>query len=83
MRSCVMKNEVMDLPYMLYAGPAGRIYEHSTYRMAGFSGGAPMEFAHADLIPMPELSKLFFVPDCPPIGRDPDPSERGHRRDQP
>jgi len=66
-----MKNDLMDLPYMLYADPAGRIYEHSTYRMAGFSGGAPMEFGQPDLIPMPEFSKLFFVPDCPPIGRDP------------
>jgi pyruvate-formate lyase-activating enzyme len=66
-----MKNELLDLPYMLYADPEGRIYEHPTYRMAGFSGGAPMEFGQPDLIPMPEFSKLFFVPDCPPIGRDP------------
>ncbi len=66
-----MKDDLMDLPSMLYADPAGRIYEHPTYRMAGFSGEAPMEFGPADLMPMPEFSKLFFVPDCPPIGRDP------------
>ncbi len=66
-----MKNELMNLPYMLYADPEGRIYEHSTYRMAGFSGGALTEFGQTDLIAMPEFSKLFFVPDCPPIGRNP------------
>ena len=39
-----MPNDLMNLPYLLYADPEGRIYEHSTYRMTGFSGAAPVEF---------------------------------------
>jgi len=60
-----------NLPYMLYADGKGRIYEHPYYRMAGFSGSTVIPLRNEDLILMPELSKLFFIPDCPPIGLDP------------
>ena len=56
---------------MLYADKNGNVYEHPYYRMAGFSGDVIKEIGEKDLIPMPEYSKLFFIPDCPPIGLDP------------
>ncbi len=58
-------------PYMLYADRNGQVYEHPYFRMAGFSGGIPKPFRDEDLIPVPEFSKLFFIPECPPIGLDP------------
>jgi pyruvate-formate lyase-activating enzyme len=60
-----------NIPYMLYADPEGRIYDHPHYRMVGFSGTSPVLIDHDDLIQMPEFSKLFFIPECPPIGLDP------------
>jgi len=56
---------------MLYADSRGRVYEHPYYRMVGFSGNIPMHVPGDDLIPMPKFSKLFFIPECPPIGLDP------------
>jgi len=59
------------LPYMLYADSEGKVYEHPYYRMLGASGGSPEILREDDLMPMPEFSKLFYIPDCPPIGLDP------------
>jgi pyruvate-formate lyase-activating enzyme len=61
-----------DLPFMLYADSKGRIFEHPRFRMAGFSGSTPVPLEEADLISVPEFSKLFFIPDCPPVGLDPE-----------
>ena len=61
-------------PFMLYADSGGQVYEHPHYRMVGFSGNHPRN-VDDDLIPMPQFSKLFFIPDCPPVGLDPDTGE--------
>jgi pyruvate-formate lyase-activating enzyme len=63
--------DLKHMPYMLYADRSGQVYEHPYFRMAGFSGGTPKAFRDEDLILVPEFSKLFFIPDCPPIGLDP------------
>jgi hypothetical protein len=55
---------------MLYADSKGRIYDHPHYGMAGFAGNGPSAIAKSDLMPMPEFSKLFYIPECPPIGVD-------------
>ncbi|MBW1700608.1 MAG: radical SAM protein [Deltaproteobacteria bacterium] len=71
-----MKNEYLkNLPYMLYADKDGQIYDHPYFRMAGFSGCYSVVLGEEDLMPMPEFSKLFFIPDCPPIGLDPSTGE--------
>jgi len=57
---------------MVYADEQGRIYDHTHYRMAGFFGSHPAGITSGDLMAMPELSKLFYIPGCPPIGLDPD-----------
>ena len=62
------RNKLRDLPRMIYADPEGRIYDHPYLRMAGFSGLEVVPIGNKDLIPMPELSKLFLIPDCPPLG---------------
>ena len=56
---------------MLYADSEGKVYEHPHYRMVGVSGSSNEVLRAGDLIPMPKFSKLFFIPDCPPIGLDP------------
>jgi pyruvate-formate lyase-activating enzyme len=61
-----------SLPSMLYADEKGRIYDHPFYRMAGFSGEKPFPVKPGDIIDMPGFSKLFFIPDCPPLGLNPE-----------
>ncbi len=56
---------------MLYADGKGRIYDHPYLRMAGFSGSTLFAIEPEDLIVMPDFSKLFYLPSCPPLGLDP------------
>jgi len=60
---------------MLYADAKGRIYDHPYFRMVGFSGSSPSVLKGEDLVPLPAFSKLFFIPECPPIGLDPSTGE--------
>jgi len=60
-----------NLPYMLYADSKGNVYEHPYYRMVGASGDSYEILGDEALMPMPEFSKLFFIPDCSPVGLDP------------
>lgn len=66
------KERFRRLPHMLYADERGRIFEHPHLRMAGFSGSRPAPIEENDLVPMPEFSKLFYLPDCVPVGLDPE-----------
>lgn len=70
-----MKTDTHNLPFMLYADEQGNIYDHPYYRMAGFSGKEPAVIGNDDLLPLPEFSKLFYVPGCPPVGLDPETGE--------
>jgi len=63
---------IKNLPLMLVADDRGRIYEHPRLRMLGLSGSTPQVIPEADLAPMPSFSKLFYIPDSPPIGLNPD-----------
>ncbi len=60
---------------MLYADEQGRVYDHPLFKMAGFSGNTPAPLGEDDLMLVPEFSKLFYIPDCPPVGLDPDTGE--------
>ncbi len=71
----MMNSDFKNLPYMLYADKDGQIYDHPYFRMAAFSGSTPSLLKEENLIAMPEFSKLFFIPDCPPIGIDPSTGE--------
>jgi wyosine [tRNA(Phe)-imidazoG37] synthetase (radical SAM superfamily) len=70
-----LKFDMKNLPFMLYADSHGRIYEHPHLRMLGLSGSVPQVIQEDDLAPMPAFSKLFYIPDCPPMGLDPDTGE--------
>ncbi len=66
------QTELEKLPFMMYADASGRIYDHPYYRMAGMSGNAVVAPHNEELRPLSEFSKLFFLPDCAPIGLDPE-----------
>ncbi len=65
------RDSLKKLPYMLFADPEGVIYDHPYLRVAGFSGQTLSPLHKADLIPVTEFGKLFFLPHCPPLGIDP------------
>ena len=69
------RNDLENIPFMLYANSNGQVYDHPYYRMVGFSGMSPMIPGQEDLLLMPEFSKLFYIPDCPPVGLDPSTGE--------
>lgn len=56
---------------MLFADDQGRIYDHPILQMVGFDGCRNMVPGAEDLLPLPEFSKLFYLPGCPPLGYDP------------
>ncbi len=56
---------------MLFSDAKGNLFDHPRLRMAGFSGNAPYPIEKGDLIPLPEFSKIFFLPECRPVGVDP------------
>lgn len=64
-----------ELPFLLFADPEGNIYEHPELRMSGFWAMEPAPLWPDDLIPMPEFSKLFYLPGCPAVGVDPKTAE--------
>ena len=67
-----MNRDRNSLPSMLYADGQGNIYDHPYYRMAGFSGREPAAVRNGELLPLPEFSKLFYLPNCLPVGLDPE-----------
>ena len=58
------------LPKMLYADAKGNIFDHPELCMAGMSASEPVLPEEIELIPLPEDSKLFTMPDMPPIAWD-------------
>jgi pyruvate-formate lyase-activating enzyme len=57
------------------ADESGEVFEHPELLMAGMNGFAARAPRADELIPLPEGSRLFTIPDTPPMGLD-----RGHRR---
>lgn len=56
--------------YMLVATPDGEVFEHPELLMAGMNGMTVCRPGIDELIPLPEGSRLFTVPNTPPIGFD-------------
>jgi len=57
-------------PTMLFADDGGRIYDHPHLEMVGFDGAQHIRPHLRDTLPLPEFSKLFYLPGCPPLGYD-------------
>ncbi len=58
-------------PSLLFADDSGTIYDHPYLEMAGCSGHTVVRPDASDLVPFPEMSRLYFHPGCPPYGYDP------------
>ncbi|MGB4600559.1 MAG: radical SAM protein [Trichlorobacter sp.] len=59
-----------QLPHLVYADAQGQIYDHPFLTMAGMSGPEAVLPETIELIPLPEGSRLFTIPDTPPIAWD-------------
>ncbi|WP_088536485.1 radical SAM protein [Geobacter sp. DSM 9736] len=57
-------------PKLLYADERGNIFDHPYLCMAGMNGDDPVLPEGVELIPLPEDSRLFTIPDTPPIAWD-------------
>ena len=53
------------------ADEQGEVFEHPELLLAGSSGMTARAPRADELIPLPEGSRLFTVPDTPPLGIDP------------
>lgn len=58
------------MPKLLYADRKGNIYDHPYLEMAGMNGQEPVLPEDVELIPLPSDSRLFTIPDTPPIAWD-------------
>ncbi|AAR34216.1 radical SAM protein [Geobacter sulfurreducens] len=58
------------LPKLLYADAKGNIFDHPHLCMAGMSGSEAVLPESVELIPLPEGSRLFTIPDTPPVAWD-------------
>jgi pyruvate-formate lyase-activating enzyme len=52
------------------ADERGEVFEHPELLLAGMSGTDIVQPLAADMIPMPEGSRLFTIPQTPPVGYD-------------
>lgn len=57
--------------FSVVATQDGEVFEHPEYRMAAMSGSDICVPAAAEMIPLPEGSRLFTLPDLHPVGIDP------------
>ncbi len=58
------------LPKLLYADAKGNIFDHPELFMAGMNGTEPVLAEDVELIPLPADSRLFTIPDTPPVAWD-------------
>ncbi len=57
-------------PKLLYADAKGNIYDHPELCMAGMNGPEAVLPEAVELIPLPEGSRIFTIPDTPPMAWD-------------
>ncbi len=67
-KKSITNRKLEDHPVLLVANEAGEIYDDSRYLAGGMTGGDFVLITRDDLIPLPEGSKLFFIPKGRPIG---------------
>jgi pyruvate-formate lyase-activating enzyme len=56
---------------MLFADESGRIYDHPHLLMIGRQGDMELSPSLGEWIPLPDMSRLFYIPNCAPRGLDP------------
>jgi pyruvate-formate lyase-activating enzyme len=58
------------LPKMLYADSRGTIFDHPHLCMAGMNGTHTVVPEDVELLPLPDDSRLFTIPNTPPVAWD-------------
>ncbi len=58
------------MPRLVFADQSGQIFDHPHLSMAGMSGTQAVLPDSIELIPLPEDSRLFTIPQTPPIAFD-------------
>lgn len=58
-------------PKLLFADDQGNVYDHPYLEMVGASAHFIVRPDPMDMVPLPEMSKLYFHLNCPPYGYDP------------
>lgn len=61
--------------YLVYADQQGQVYDHPELFGLGRSGESLIEILEEELIPLPEGATLVSLPNCHPVGMDPDTGE--------
>jgi len=61
--------------YLVYADHRGKLYDHPELFGLGRSGESLMEILEEELIPLPEGATLVSLPNCHPVGMDPETGE--------
>lgn len=59
-----------SIPRLLYADQKGQVYDHPYLGMAGMNGDSAVLPEDVELIPLPEGSRIFTIPDTPPRAWD-------------
>lgn len=68
----MLKKGLKGLPNLLFADQRGVILEHPYLKMVGFNGRDFVPVPLEELIVLPPLSKLFYLPGIRPVGIDPE-----------
>jgi len=55
----------------IFADPKGKIYDHPSLEAAGAAGGDPVRIPAEDLVPVPEGTRFFHLPDSRAVAFDP------------
>lgn len=69
--SVATESSILEAPRLLFADDKGVIYEHPDLLAMGMSGPELVLPEPGEWIPLPEMSRLFYMPGCPPVGMDP------------
>jgi pyruvate-formate lyase-activating enzyme len=67
-KKSITNRKMENHPVLLVANAAGEIYDDPRYLAGGMMGGDFVRVTRDDIIPLPEGSKLFFIPKGRPIG---------------
>lgn len=59
-----------SVPKLLYADASGNIFDHPELCMAGMNGPEAVLPETVELIPLPEGSRIFTIPNTPPLAWD-------------
>lgn len=70
MKRCSLQDT--HAPRLLFADDEGRIYDHPYLLALGRSGDQLVLPSQEEWIPLPDMSRLFYLPGCRPVGLDPD-----------